>query len=60
MKDFIDTRFRKHGAITPVIVLHIFKTRVTRVALTTTTKSWRVDLQLWKGEKIRTRESDMR
>ena len=38
MKEFIDTRFRNHGAIAPVIILHIFKTRVTRVALTTTTK----------------------
>ncbi len=38
MKEFIDARFRNHGAIAPVIVLHIFKTRVTRVSLTSTIK----------------------
>jgi hypothetical protein len=38
MKEFIEARFRNHGAIAPVIVLHIFKTRVTRVSLTTTIK----------------------
>jgi hypothetical protein len=26
MKEFIEARFRNHGAIAPVIVLHIFKT----------------------------------
>ncbi len=36
MKEFIDTRFRSHGAIAPVIVLHIFKTRVTRVTMAST------------------------
>ncbi len=33
MKEFVEARFRNHGAIAPVIVLHIFKTRVTRVSL---------------------------
>jgi hypothetical protein len=33
MKEFVEARFRNHGAIAPVIVLHIFKTRVTRVAM---------------------------
>jgi hypothetical protein len=33
MPEFIEARFRNHGAIAPVIVLHIFKTRVTQVAL---------------------------
>ncbi len=32
MKDFLDSRFRNHPSIAPVIVLHVFKTRVTRVA----------------------------
>jgi hypothetical protein len=32
MKDFLDMRFRNHPSIAPVIVLHVFKTRVTRVA----------------------------
>jgi len=32
MKEFIDMRFRNHSSIAPVITLHIFKTRVTRVA----------------------------
>jgi hypothetical protein len=30
MKDFLDMRFRNHPFIAPVIVLHVFKTRVTR------------------------------
>jgi len=38
MREFIEARFRNHGAIAPVIVLHIFKTRVTRVAMTSTIK----------------------
>jgi len=38
MREFLDARFRNHGAIAPVIVLHIFKTRVTRVAMTNTIK----------------------
>lgn len=38
MKEFLEARFRNHGAIAPVIVLHIFKTRVTRSALTSNIK----------------------
>jgi hypothetical protein len=38
MKEFIDARFRNHGAIAPVIVLHIFKTRITRSAVSMTVK----------------------
>jgi hypothetical protein len=38
MKEFLEARCRNHGAIAPVIVLHIFKTRVTRVALSSTVK----------------------
>jgi hypothetical protein len=38
MKEFLEARFRNHGAIAPVIVLHIFKTRVTRTAMTSTIK----------------------
>jgi hypothetical protein len=38
MKQFIDARFRNHGSIAPVIVLHIFKTRVTRVSMSSTIK----------------------
>jgi hypothetical protein len=38
MKEFVEARFRNHGAIAPVIVLHIFKTRVTRVSLGTQIK----------------------
>jgi len=33
MREFVEARFHNHGTIAPVIVLHIFKTRVTRVAL---------------------------
>jgi hypothetical protein len=33
MKEFSDARFRNHGSIAPVIVLHIFKTRVTRTSM---------------------------
>lgn len=32
MKDFLDMRFRNHPSIAPVIILHVFKTRVTRVS----------------------------
>ncbi len=38
MKDFLDLRFRNHPSIAPVIILHIFKTRVTRVSYSTTIK----------------------
>ncbi len=38
MKEFIDARFRNHGTIAPVIVHHIFKTRVTRVTMASTVK----------------------
>jgi hypothetical protein len=33
MKEFADARFQNHGAIAPVIVLHIFKTHVTQTAM---------------------------
>ena len=32
MKDYIDSRFRNHPSIAPDIILHVFKTRVTRVS----------------------------
>jgi len=32
MKDYIDARFRNHPSIAPVIILHVFKTRDTRVS----------------------------
>jgi hypothetical protein len=32
MKDYIDARFRNHPSIAPVIILHVFKTRVTRAS----------------------------
>jgi hypothetical protein len=32
MKEYIDARFRNHPSIAPVIILHVFKTRVTRVS----------------------------
>jgi len=38
MREFLEARFRNHGAIAPVIVLHIFKTRVTRVAVASSIK----------------------
>jgi hypothetical protein len=38
MKEFLDMRFRNHPSIAPVIVLHVFKTRVTRVAHSTNIK----------------------
>jgi hypothetical protein len=38
MKEFLEARFQNHGAIAPVIVLHIFKTRVTRTAMASTIK----------------------
>ncbi len=35
MKDFLDMRFWNHSLIAPVIILHVFKTRLTRTAFTT-------------------------
>jgi hypothetical protein len=32
MKDYIDARFRNHPSIAPVIILHVFKPRVTQVS----------------------------
>lgn len=32
MKEMIDARFRNHVSIAPVIILHVFKTRITKVA----------------------------
>jgi hypothetical protein len=34
MKEMIDARFRNHVSIAPVIILHVFKTRITKVAHT--------------------------
>lgn len=38
MKDFLDMRFRNHPSIAPVIILHVFKTKVTRVSYSTKLK----------------------
>jgi hypothetical protein len=38
MKEFLDACFRNHGAIAPVIVLHIFKMRVTRTSMSSSIK----------------------
>jgi hypothetical protein len=54
MKEFLETRFRNHGAIAPVIVLHIFKTRVTRVAHLSTIK--RLEGKISALEKGRDKE----
>jgi hypothetical protein len=54
MREFIDARFRNHGAIAPVIVLHIFKTRVTRVSMTTSLK--RLEGRLANLEKGKDKE----
>mmetsp|Transcript_10104 Transcript_10104/g.14571 ORF Transcript_10104/g.14571 Transcript_10104/m.14571 type:complete len:742 (-) Transcript_10104:1161-3386(-) len=32
MKDLMEARFRNHTSIAPVIILHVFRTRITRVA----------------------------
>ena len=37
-REFLETRFRNHPSIAPVIVLHVFKTRVTRVSMNATVK----------------------
>ena len=37
-REFLETRFRNHPSIAPVIVLHVFKTRVTRVSMNLTVK----------------------
>jgi hypothetical protein len=54
MREFIEARFRNHGAIAPVIVLHIFKTRVTRVTMTSTIK--RLEGRIAALEKTREKE----
>jgi hypothetical protein len=33
MKEFVESHFRNHGAVTPVIVLHILKTCVMHVSM---------------------------
>jgi hypothetical protein len=38
MKDFLDMHFRNHPSIAPVIILHVFKTRVTPVSYSTNLK----------------------
>lgn len=38
MKEFVDARLQNHGAIAPVIFLHIFKIRVTQTAMTANIK----------------------
>jgi hypothetical protein len=38
MKDMLDARFRNHVSIAPVIILHVFKTRITKVAHTAALK----------------------
>ncbi len=38
MKEMLDARFRNHVAIAPVIILHVFKTRITKVAHTAALK----------------------
>ncbi len=38
MKEFLDMRFRNHPSIAPVIILHTFKMRVTRVAFSNQVK----------------------
>ncbi len=37
-REFLDARFRNHPSIAPVIVLHVLKTKVTRVAHTNAVK----------------------
>ncbi len=54
MREFFEPRFRNHGAIAPVIVLHIFKTRVTRVAMTTTIK--RLEGRIFALEKAKEKD----
>jgi len=51
MKEFFDARFRNHGAITPVIVLHIFKTRVTCTSMTSSIK--RLEGRISSLEKVK-------
>ncbi len=48
MKKFLDMRFRNHPSIAPVIILHVFKTRVTRVSHTNQVK--RLEGQIAKLE----------
>ncbi len=38
MKEMIDAKFRNHVSIAPVIILHVFKTRITKVAHTAALK----------------------
>jgi hypothetical protein len=48
--------FRNHGAIAPVVVLHIFKTRVTRVAIASTIK-W-LEGRVYALEKGKDKDKD--
>ena len=51
MREFIEARLRNHGAIAPVIVLHIFKTRVTRNAMSSSIK--RIEGRVAALEKLK-------
>ncbi len=51
MREFIEDRFRNNGAFAPVIVLHIFKTRVTRTAMSSSIK--RIEIRLVALEKLK-------
>jgi hypothetical protein len=51
MREFIEARLRNHGAIAPVIVLHIFKTRVTRTAMSSSIK--RIEGRVAALEKLK-------
>jgi hypothetical protein len=58
MKDFLDSRFCNHGAIALVIVLHIFKMRVTRVSLSATIK--RLEGRLSAVERSREKDGKVK
>jgi hypothetical protein len=56
MKDYMDARFRNHPSIAPVIILHVFKTRVTRVSLNNHVK--RLEGRIAKLESLGNKRGD--
>jgi hypothetical protein len=56
LKDYIDARFRNHPSIAPVIILHVFKTRVTRVSLNNHVK--RLEGRIAKLESLGNKRGD--
>ncbi len=53
MKEFINARFRNHGAIAPVIILHFFKVESLIQLPQQLQRGWKGGTLLWKRQRTR-------